>query len=359
MTVIAQNTSVTYVSSGSVGPYGFNFPISTPAALKVIVNNTVLASTAYTITPVNNNYDNGGSVLLVSGPPSGQSVVLQRSTPLTQTTVYVDNLPQPMVTFENSLDKLTEITQELAANQSSSGGVATSVTAGTGITVTGTGTLSDPYVISTSTGFNIASFTSGAIVNVELGASIVNPSFACSYVGTPTSADITNTDSIDSPHNLTSPFLAVTLSGTFTHNATTTVTFTLHATNGVTSPTASVSATWLERIFGGVGATGATATVTASGNNAVLSTTDVIPSAGLGVETVGQTFGPFNPSGQCVYLLLSGGSHTFTDAISGFPFAFNSPTAVTFVNQNGVSLSMFLYQSTNVLTGTFQPKIAS
>lgn len=358
MSVVTLNTSVTYISSGTVGPYGFNFSMSTPDALKVIVNNILLSQSAYTITPVNNSYDNGGSVVLNSPAPAGQSVLLQRSTPLTQDSVYTDNIPQPMVQIEASLDKLTEITQELAAAIGAGGGGGkTFVIAGTGIIVTGTGTLTDPYVISTASAFSIVSFTGGQAG--ELGQSFVNPSFAASYTGTPVSANITNTDGLNSPHALSTPFTTASLSATFVHTATATTTFTLTASNGVISPTATVTFTWAERIFGGVGAVGATSSVTASGNNAILSNAASLATAALGVETVGQTFGPFNPSGQAVYLLLSGGSHTFTDAISGFPFAFNAPIAVTFVNQFGVSLSMFLYQSTNPLTGTFQPRVAS
>lgn len=358
MSVITQNINVTYISAGSVGPYAFNFPISDPTALRVIVNSVILASTDYTISPVNNNYDNGGSVTLVLSPTAGQTIILQRATPLTQESVFTDNVPQPMQQFEEALDKLTEITQELAANQGSGGGgSSTVVTQGPGIIVTGTGTVSNPYVISLAAGFGIASFTGGKAG--ELGQTFTNPSFAVSYSGTPTGATLTNTDNVDSPFHLLTPFTSAPLVGSFTHGTTATTTFTLTATNGVTSPTATQTFTWSERIFGGVGAVGATATVTASGNNAVLSTTDVIPSAGLGAESVGQTFGPFSPSGQAVYLLLTGGGHTFTDAISGFPFAFNAPIAVTFVNQFGVSLSMFLYQSTNPLTGNFQPRISS
>jgi hypothetical protein len=99
--------------------------------------------------------------------------------------------------------------------------------------------------------------------------------------------------------------------------------------------------------------------VTASGTTAILSTSDVIASAQLGAETVGQSFGPFAPSGQKIYLLLIGGSHTFIDAGTGFPFAFNTPTTVTFVNQYGVSITMYLYQSTNLLYGIYTPKVAS
>jgi|SRR6185437_9496177 len=357
MSVVTLNISVSYLSSGSVGPYGFNFPISDPSALKVIVNNSVVSPTLYTILPLNNNYDNGGSITFVSAPTAGQTVVLQRSTPLTQTSQFHDNMPNPMAQFEAGLDKLTEIVQEIAANQTGSGSGATIVTAGAGINVTGSGTVANPYVVSVSTAFGILTFTGGQAG--EIGQSFTNPSFAATYSGTPTSANVTNTDGIDSPLNLTAPYTSAAVIGTFHHTAAATVTFTLTATNGVSSPTATQTLTWQERIFGGVGTIGATSSVTATGTTAVLSTGDALPSAGLGIETIGQNFGPFSPSGQAVYLLLSGGSHTFTDALTGFPFAFNTPTSVTFVNQFGVSLSMFLYQSTNSLTGTFQPKVAS
>lgn len=356
MSVITLNTSVTYTSAGSVGPYPFDFPISTAAALKVIQNNVVLASTAYTVTPVNNNFDNGGSVTLITAPTAGQTIVLQRSTPLTQASVFHDNLPQPMQEFENSLDKLTEIVQELAANQGS-GVSATSVTAGVGIVVTGTGTLSDPYIISTATAFAIISFNGGQML--ELGFSLVNPSFTATYTGTPTSANITNTDSVSSPTNLTTPFTSGTISGTFSHSVAHTTTFTLNASNGVSSGNLNATVSWSERIFGGVGATGATGIVTSSGTTAVLSTGDALPSTQLGPEIVDQVFGPYSPIGQSVYLLLTGSSHTFKDDISGFPFAFKTAQLVEFANVNGIVLTMYLYESTNPLNGTFSPKVVS
>lgn len=122
MSVIAQNTNVTYVSTGSVGPYGFNFPISGPEAMKVIVNGVLVYSTLYIIVPINNNYDNGGYVTLNSAPPGGQTVLLQRDTPLTQTSEFYDNMPQPMSQFEAGLDKLTEIAQEIVAASGGGGG---------------------------------------------------------------------------------------------------------------------------------------------------------------------------------------------------------------------------------------------
>jgi hypothetical protein len=122
---------------------------------------------------------------------------------------------------------------------------------------------------------------------------------------------------------------------------------------------ASQNYNWKPRIFGGVGASGATSTVTASGNTAILSNSSILSSAGLGAETVGQIIGNYSTSGQNVYLLLIGGTHTFIDANTGFPFAFNAPITVVFVNQYGVTVTMYLYQSTNSLFGNYAPKVAS
>ncbi len=50
--------------------------------------------------------------ILGQWPCSSGSLVIERTTPLTQTSVFTDNMPVPMKSFERSLDKLTEITQE-------------------------------------------------------------------------------------------------------------------------------------------------------------------------------------------------------------------------------------------------------
>jgi hypothetical protein len=227
--------------------------------------------------------------------------------------------------------------------------------AGSGLAITPSG---NTLTISLTTGFLINSFTgcSGAL---ELGQTVVNPTCNATYTGTPSAASITNTDFIDSPLALTTPFTSGTIVGSFHHTAVTTTTVQLTAI-GSSTQIANQTYTWNPRIFAGVALSGATSSVTASGTNAVLSNTNTIASAGLGSETVGQTFGPFAPSGQAVYLLLMGGSHTFTDVCSGFPFAFNSPLTVTFVNEYSVTVTMYLYQSTNSLTGScFEPKIVS
>lgn len=204
--------------------------------------------------------------------------------------------------------------------------------------------------------FAITGFSGGS--TVELGTSVINPSFTASYSAVPYSANITNTENIGSPLTLTTPFTSGTVTGTFVHTGVTTTTFTLSATQTSTQ-TATQQISWQPAIFGGVGTSGATSTVNASGATAVLSTGTILSRMQLGAETVGQTFGPFSPSGQVIYLLLTGGSHTFIDANTGFPFAMNAPIPVSFVNARGVTVSMFLYQSTSPLFGSYAPKVVS
>lgn len=204
----------------------------------------------------------------------------------------------------------------------------------------------------------IESFTGSQ--TVELGASVVNPSFAATYSATPTSANITNTDSIDSPHTLTTPFTAATLAGTFMHTVIATVNFLLSAALGTDTETATQAIAWEPAIFAGIGAPGATSSVTASGTTAVLSTSDVLVRTQLGAETVGEQFGPFTGmTGQSLYLLLIGATHNFIDANTSLAIPFNAPTTVTFVNAHGVTVTMHLYQSTNILYGASKPEIAS
>lgn len=214
-----------------------------------------------------------------------------------------------------------------------------------------------PANCAASAPFSILSFT-GCNGTVELGFHVVNPTCAATYSATPSSANITNTDGISSPTNLTSPFTSQTITANFSHTAIATNTFTLTAI-GTSTQTAAQAYQWQPRIFGGLGSAGATSTVTASGTNAILSTSNTIGTLQLGAESIGSVFGPFAPSGQKIYLLLIGGSHTFVDTGTGFPFAFNTAVAVSFTNANGVVVSMFLYQSTNNLTGTFNIRVAS
>lgn len=228
------------------------------------------------------------------------------------------------------------------------------IACGAGLACTQSG---QTITVSISSPFTINSFT-GCGGSFELGFANVNPTCSATYSGTPSSANITNTEGIDSPLALTTPFTSGTIIGTFTHSAVASTTVTLTAI-GSSTQTANQTMTWNPRSFGGVGVAGATSSVTAAGTTAVLSNSVVLPSIDLAASNVGTTYGPFVTSGNNVYLLILGGSHTFVDTGTGFPFAFNAPLAVSFVNVNGVTVNMFLYQSSNPLFGSFNIRVAS
>lgn len=202
-------------------------------------------------------------------------------------------------------------------------------------------------------GFSITSFTGGS--TVEIGATVTNPAFVAAYSALPTSAAITNTDGIDSPLNLTTPFTHGTVVGSFHKTTAASITFTLTAIQSTTK-TATQAITFAPRTFGGVGTAGATG-ATASGNNAALAgATGTLTSAGLNNQS---QYGPYTAASQKIYILMIGGSHTFKDAVTGFAFAMNSPTAISFVNQNGATVSMFLYESANPIIGTVTVSVAT
>ena len=206
-------------------------------------------------------------------------------------------------------------------------------------------------------GFGITAFGCVSCITVEIGASTTNPAFTASYSSIPLSASITNTASIDSPHTLSTPFTSGTVSGTFAKSTQSSVTFTLTAI-GATTKTSTQTINWYPRSFGGVGAAGATNSVSASGVTAILSNGATLADAGLHSTNVGQVFGPYTPSGQKIYILCIGNSHTFKDG-SGFTFAFNTPTLVNFVNSYSATVTMYLYESTNILFGPYSISVVN
>lgn len=109
-------------------------------------------------------------------------------------------------------------------------------------------------------------------------------------------------------------------------------------------------------IYGGVGAPGATASpILLSGTNVLLDTGDFIPQIKASPEVVGDqwTFSPAGAAGQAIYLLLVGGTHTFTDVSSGLAFAFNPAIQVSLSGR-----TMFLYQTQFALIGTYTVRVS-
>jgi hypothetical protein len=206
------------------------------------------------------------------------------------------------------------------------------------------------------TSFTITSFAlSGGVNTVEVGTTITNPAFTSSYSTPASSGFITNTDNIDSPLILTTPFTAGVVVGSFTHNIiNASVVFTLTASNGSSTQQSTQTIQYQGRSFFGIGSAGSTG-ATASGNNAVLvGATGTLSISGLFSSIPGQSFGPVSPTGQKIYFLTphTATPHTFLDQFT-FPFAFLPPTVFSFTNQKGISLSYDLYESQNSLSTPF------
>lgn len=179
----------------------------------------------------------------------------------------------------------------------------------------------------------------------ETGNSTTNP-FACTFSysnGTVASASLTDGTNTDT---LSTPFTSGSLAFVYSSNHT----FTVHAT-ATNSQTASASTglQFLPREFSGLSSTNGATGATSSGSTAVLvGATGTLASAGLGQQT---NWGTFNPSSQYIYILGTGSACTFTSG--GFNFPMASPVPVSFVNQYGSTVSMYMYISSNSLNVPF------
>lgn len=203
--------------------------------------------------------------------------------------------------------------------------------------------------------FSITGFTCSQCGNFELGYSISSASGAASYANptVPTSASVTDGTNVVT---LTTPFTSWTESHTYAVNTN----FTLTAIGNSQTQTATQSFAVYPCKFIGVGtggtASGATASGSGAGNQCASETatlsgaTATLISAGLGNTNAGDSY-TFNPSGQYIYLLLTGGcGHTLY--FNGFPTTFNT-TAITYTNILGGSQSgMCIYSSPTSYTAT-------
>lgn len=130
--------------------------------------------------------------------------------------------------------------------------------------------------------------------------------------------------------------------------------------SGVTRSGAVTAATVQDRLFFGVGTAGATSTGTFSGGTCALvgatgTLTGALVASVIGATSPGQT-----PSAQKVYVLTrhTSTAHTFKDQ-NGFVIPFNAPSTFSANNQQGLSISWDLYESTTVLTYTSPALIIS
>lgn len=200
--------------------------------------------------------------------------------------------------------------------------------------------------------FAISSFTCSTCATVEIGATIASPT---NFTATYTSAAVSGAVSDGTNASPMSPPNATSQSGSLAHSYTSAVAatqnFTLTAI-AATTRTATQAINWVPRSFGGTGTGGSATSATASGNNAVLvGSTGTLTISYLGNSCTGQVYNVTTSGTQYVYLLLpcnvsnpTAGSFT-TPGPTVFPM--NTPTMITFTNQFGASVTMYLYRSVN------------
>ena len=132
MTVSSTTTKNSYSGDGSTHEFTYGFKITAASELKVIIRTDATAAEAeestnnYVITGIDS--DSGGTVLFKYDtgnpadahysttdyrPQTGETVLLKRDLPLTQTTDYTPNDPFPAEAHEDALDRLTFIAQQI------------------------------------------------------------------------------------------------------------------------------------------------------------------------------------------------------------------------------------------------------
>lgn len=112
----------TSVCNGTATSYTFTFGVGATSEVKVTttvsatgVETTLTETTDYSVLCTNSDCTSGGTVVLTSGSkcPSGSTLTLEMNVPYTQTSDFTEGMPTLYETFEDGLDKLTRITQQL------------------------------------------------------------------------------------------------------------------------------------------------------------------------------------------------------------------------------------------------------
>lgn len=112
-------TPAQYNCNGSTVAFPFTFGVGATSELEVILTDangveTILTETThYTVSAVNNDYESGGTVTTVATYASGNKITIRINVPLTQDADFVEGMPTLYESFENGLDKLTRIAQQL------------------------------------------------------------------------------------------------------------------------------------------------------------------------------------------------------------------------------------------------------
>lgn len=112
----------TATCNGTATEYPFTFGIGETSEVKATATvastgvETVLTETTdYTVSCTNSDCSAGGTVVLTAGSkcPSGSTLTLEMNVPYTQESDFIEGMPTLYETFEDALDKLTRIVQQL------------------------------------------------------------------------------------------------------------------------------------------------------------------------------------------------------------------------------------------------------
>ena len=119
MTISSTTVKNSYSGDGSTSAFSYTFKIFANSDLQVIIRSSTGAETVKTITTHYNvsgaGDANGGSVTFTSGniPASGETVVIRRAVPQTQSIDYIANDPFPAESHEEGLDRSMMTIQQM------------------------------------------------------------------------------------------------------------------------------------------------------------------------------------------------------------------------------------------------------
>ncbi len=145
MAISTTDTSVRYSGTGSTGPFPIPFPFLDVSHIYASIAPTadgtpvLLSQGEYTVTQ--NADGSGGSITTTAAVPAPKVLVIFRSVPLTQPTVFQAAGPFPAKANETALDRLCMQVQQLANAIAHLGGGGSGGTGGTGIDAPSAGTL--------------------------------------------------------------------------------------------------------------------------------------------------------------------------------------------------------------------------
>jgi hypothetical protein len=112
MSLSTTNNRNDYTATGGQTTFAYTFKIFATSDLQVFVNDVLKTlTTDYTVTGAGQSA--GGNVIFNAGLTANDKVAIVRAVPYDQQTVYVDNDKFPASSFNDSLDKLTMLAQQL------------------------------------------------------------------------------------------------------------------------------------------------------------------------------------------------------------------------------------------------------